>query len=123
MIKRGNTTTRRKFGIEGEDVAVQFLQQQGYQILERNYYYHHGEIDLVVKESETLVFIEVKTRRTAQFGEPEESVTPKKQELLRRTAEGYVRQRNISEISCRFDVVSVVIKDGRATCRLFKDCF
>lgn len=122
-MNRKGAMTQRETGILGEDVAVNFLKQNGYDILEQNFYYQHGEIDIVAKESESLVFIEVKTRRTAQFGEPEESVTPKKQELLRRTAEGYVQQRNISEISCRFDVVSVVIKDGRATCRLFKDCF
>lgn len=115
--------SQRSKGKIGEDVAVNFLKQNGYEILEQNYYYNHGEIDIIAKEGNTLAFVEVKSRRSTAFGEPEESVTPKKQELLRRTAEGYVSERNIGEIDCRFDVVSVVMKDGKAVCKILKDCF
>lgn len=116
-------TSKRKIGVAGESIAEHFLRQQGYVIIEKNFYYRHGEIDIVAKEGTTLVFIEVKTRRTERFGSPEESVTPKKQELLRRTAEGYVASKNLPETECRFDVVSVVMKDGKAECRVLKDCF
>lgn len=118
-----NSHSKRKIGNIGEVVAENFLIQQGYSIIEKNFYYQHGEIDIIAKEDETLVFVEVKLRNSAHFGHPEESVTPKKQELLRRTAEGYVLSKNIENTPCRFDVVSVVMKNGKAECTLFKDCF
>jgi putative endonuclease len=107
----------------GEEVAAAFLLQQGYEIVEKNYYYQHGEIDIIAKQGKTLVFVEVKARRSERFGAPEEAVTPKKQELLRRTAEGYMIERNIGESECRFDVVAVLMTGGTAECRLLKDCF
>jgi putative endonuclease len=115
-------STRQK-GKEGEEIAVSFLQQNGYEIIEQNYYYRHGEIDIIAKEGATLAFVEVKLRRSNSYGEPEESVTPKKQELLRRTAEGYIIERNIGAMNCRFDVVAIVIKEGKAECKILKDCF
>jgi putative endonuclease len=122
MNRKGATSQRSK-GKIGEDVAVIFLKRNGYKILEQNYFYNHGEIDIVAKDGNVLAFVEVKSRRSTRFGEPEESVTPKKQELLRRTAEGYVIEKNIGDIDCRFDVVSVIMKGGKAECKILKDCF
>lgn len=122
-MNRKGAKTRRAMGAIGEEVAAAFLQHKGYTILEKNFYYNHGEIDIVAKEGNTLVFVEVKLRHSNTFGEPEESVTSKKQELIRRTAEGYVALKNLNEIECRFDVVSIAIKNGKAECKLLKDCF
>lgn len=122
MNSKGAKSHRKK-GAVGEEVAVTFLKKNGYQILEQNYYYNHGEIDIVAKEGKTLVFVEVKSRRSRTFGEPEESVTPKKQELIRRTAEGYVLEKNVGEMDCRFDVVSIVMDNGTVDSKIFKDCF
>jgi putative endonuclease len=122
-MKNPARISHRKRGTLGEDVAASFLERQGYSIVEKNYYYQHGEIDIIAQEQETLVFVEVKTRRSTRFGEPQESVTPKKQELLRRTAEGYVAERELNDIECRFDVVSVLMHDGIAECTLFRNCF
>lgn len=122
-MNRKGTKSQRVKGKIGEDVAVNYLKQNGYEILEQNYFYNHGEIDIVAKDGNVLVFVEVKSRRSTRFGEPEESVTPKKQELLRRTAEGYVSEKNIGEMDCRFDVVSVIMKDGKAECKILKGCF
>ena len=122
MNRKGTTSLRNK-GKIGEDIAMEYLIKNGYEILGQNYYYNHGEIDIVAKEGKTLVFVEVKSRRSKKFGEPEESVTPKKQELLRRTAEGYVIAKNIGEIDCRFDVVTVMMNNGKTECRILKDCF
>ncbi len=113
----------RELGKEAESIAASFLEQNGYTILERNFYYQHGEIDIVARDGSILVFVEVKMRRSTRFGAPEESVTPKKQELLRRTAEGYVQVKNIGAVECRFDVVSIVLKNGAAECNIFRDCF
>ncbi len=122
MSQKGTPSQRTK-GKIGEDAAAKYLKQQGYEILEQNYYYNHGEIDIIAMDGNTLVFVEVKSRRSTRFGEPEESITPKKQELLRRTAEGYVVEKNIGEIICRFDVVSIILKNGNAECKILKDCF
>jgi putative endonuclease len=122
VIRSGNSSARSK-GRAGEETAEQFLQQHGYEILEKNYIHRHGEIDIIAREGSVLVFVEVKFRRSRRFGEPEESVTPKKQELLRRTAEGYVMERFPSGIECRFDVVSIVMEEGKTECRVLKDCF
>lgn len=122
MIRPGGTSKREK-GKIGEDIAVEFLKSRGFDILEQNYYYQHGEIDIIAKQNGVLVFVEVKTRRSTAFGEPQESVTPKKQELLRRTAEGYVLERNIGEVECRFDVVAIVMTDAGAECTHFRNCF
>lgn len=123
MMNRSGEQSMRKKGKAGEDLASEVLRNNGYEILQQNYYYNHGEIDIVAKEGEVLVFVEVKTRRSASYGQPEESVTPKKQELLRRTAEGYVMEYNLLDIHCRFDVVSIVQQGGNSDCRILKDCF
>lgn len=122
-MKRTGDRSAREEGKIGEEAAVLFLTQEGYEIVERNYYFRRGEIDIIAMEKETLVFVEVKSRRSERFGEPQESVTPKKQELLRRTAEGYVAERNITDRECRFDVVAVMFRDGMAECTLFRNCF
>ncbi len=113
----------RGIGTIGEDIAASFLHEDGYIILEKNFYFNHGEIDIIAKEGDVLVFVEVKLRHSNRFGQPEESVTPKKQELIRRTAEGYVSLKNLGEIECRFDVVSITMKDGHAECTVLKNCF
>jgi len=118
-----NRRAKRNVGSTGEVIAEKFLMNNGYRILEKNFYYQHGEVDIIAKDGETLVFVEVKTRRSGRFGAPEEAVTPKKQEILRRTAEGYVILKNLNNVECRFDVVSVSMNNGNATCTLLKDCF
>lgn len=121
MSRRGTSTRER--GAAGEEAAVNFLKQNGYEIVERNYYFRRGEIDIIAKDGPVLVFVEVKSRRSSAFGAPEESVTPKKQELLRRTAEGYVTERGIQDTECRFDVVSILLNDGEEKCIILKNCF
>ena len=117
------TRSNRAAGNEGEGIAVEFLTANGYRVIERNYYYQRGEIDIIAEEGSVLAFVEVKMRSSSAFGAPEEFVTPKKQELMRRTAEGYVMERNITNKECRFDVVAVLNEGGNATCTLFRNCF
>lgn len=122
-MKHNSAMPKRRVGNIGEKIAEDFLRLQGYVILEKNFYYQHGEIDIIAKDGEALAFIEVKLRRSDKFGAPEESVTPKKQEVIRRTAEGYVHTKNLENVNCRFDVVSITAKDGEARCTLLKGCF
>lgn len=113
----------RAIGDSGERDAVLFLERQGFAILDRNYTYHHGEVDVVAKDGDDLVFVEVKLRRTTRFGLPEEAVTPAKQELIRRTAEGYVQEKKLNNISCRFDVVAIIDEDGLKKFVHYKNAF
>jgi len=102
----------RSIGNHGEWDAVSFLRRQGFAILDRNYVFNHGEIDVVAKDGDVLVFVEVKMRRSTRFGSPEEAMTPAKQELIRRTAEGYVQEKKLTNISCRFDVITISSENG-----------
>jgi putative endonuclease len=113
----------RLIGDDGERNAVSFLERQGFAILDRNYTFHHGEIDVVAKDGDVLVFVEVKMRRSARFGSPEDAVTPAKQELLRRTAEGYVQEKKLNNISCRFDVVAINVEKGTKRFVHYKNAF
>jgi putative endonuclease len=115
--------SKREIGIVGERSAIGFLLKAGYKILDGNFRSGHGEIDIVAHDGNELVFIEVKTRHGGGFGSPEEAVTEKKQRLLRRTAEGYVREKGIENVSCRFDVVAITLEDGKAKLVHYKNAF
>ncbi len=91
----------------GEDRAVRYLQQEGFVILRRNYRTPFGEIDIIAREEETLVFVEVKTRSTAAFGLPQEAVDRRKQRQLIRTAQSYLNETGGALPPCRFDVVAL----------------
>ena len=113
----------RTKGSEGEDLAAIFLEHNGYRILERNYRYDRGEIDLIAMEEEELVFVEVKARHSTEFGSPEESVTISKEEQMKKVAEGYLAQHQMESQACRFDVVAITFADRRPTIRLVRNAF
>ena len=98
---------RRSLGIQGEDIAAQYLQEQGLVILERNFRCRLGEIDIIARHGDCLVFIEVKTRSSDRFGLAQESITKQKIYKLRRLAQVYLAQRSFSGLNVRFDVVAV----------------
>jgi putative endonuclease len=95
----------------GEDVAHRFLRDHGCTVVARNYRTPSGsaEIDLVAWQGEILVFVEVKTRATAEFGEPERAVDEEKQNHILRAAADYARRANIDWSHTRFDIVSIVL--------------
>jgi putative endonuclease len=99
-------------GKQGEDAAAQYLLQQGYRILEKNWRFEKAEIDLIATIENLLVFIEVKTRNNENFGYPEDAVKPKKQALIAKAADAYIEQ-NQYRGEVRFDIVSV-IKNGHS---------
>lgn len=100
---------KREIGTRKEELAAQYLGSQGVRILERNFRCRQGEIDLIGKEEDYLVFFEVKYRKTAKKGLPEEAVDARKQQKIRYTAQYYLYQHRYSEeTSCRFDVISIL---------------
>ena len=99
----------RKKGEEYENQAAQYLQQKGFRILEHNFYSHCGEIDLVAKDKDYLVFVEVKYRKNDRGGHPLETVDVRKQRRVCRTAEYYCLSHGSGETTpCRFDVVGII---------------
>jgi putative endonuclease len=101
----------KTLGKEGEEIATVYLKQKGFEIIERNYQYGHGEIDIVAKDKNELVFIEVKTRQNLDFGEPEYAINKKKMQQIKKMAELYLFDKEIEEADCRFDVVAILLED------------
>lgn len=118
-----SATNRRRQGKIGEDLAAKYLERNGLRIIERNYRFERGEIDLIAEEGEELVFVEVKTRRSNAFGAPEDAVTEEKQEQVRAVADGYLFERDINNRPCRFDVVAIEYQDGCTEIRYIRDAF
>lgn len=109
-------------GKTGEELAIKLLREKGYKILEQNWHYGREEIDLIAMDGDTLVIVEVKTRTTSWFGEPEFAVTRSKQKALIRAAEGYIIRNNL-DLDTRFDVVSIVISPQEKKIEHIEDAF
>jgi len=104
---------RISLGKAGEALAAEHLRQSGYTILARNYRSHSGEIDIIARQGQTLVFAEVKTRKSAAFGSPAAAVTVKKQAQISRVAQDYLARENLFDRPARFDVIAVLAPDGK----------
>lgn len=118
--RSGNHAT----GDRGERIAAAFLETEGYTILERNFRYHRGEIDLIVSNESVLVFVEVKSRYRGGYGMPEERVTRRKQLQIGRVAQAYLMTRTLPEhIDCRFDVIAVDLDGPEPVVRHLKNAF
>jgi len=99
-------------GKKGEDIAVKYLKKKGYEILDKNYKTSIGEIDIIAKDKDIIVFIEVKTRITKRFGEPFESITKEKKYRIFKIALFYLtKNKNLSHLQIRFDVISILFKN------------
>ena len=106
------TKERIIFGKNAEDLAVDFLKQQGYRIIERNFRLRWGEIDIIAQDGDTLCFVEVKGRMTSEQGHPWEAVPFFKQRRLSKLALVYLKKRcGTLERKARFDVVSLLFED------------
>lgn len=101
------TDSRKKLGAWGETQAANELEAQGYQILERNWRCARGEIDLVARRTDTVIFVEVKTRRGRNMGGPEDGLTPYKANKLLQLAEMYIQQHDLHDLNWRIDLVAV----------------
>ena len=96
----------KDLGDFGEYVAADFLEAKGYRILEKNYYTHGGELDLIIEDKKFLVFVEVKTRQCTNYGTPAEAVNWKKQQHMLTATRAYLRQ-NPTQKEIRFDIIEV----------------
>ena len=109
-------------GKAGEEIAVGYLRSKGYTILETNWRWGKNEIDIIAEEKDFLVIVEVKTRHSTDFGEPETFVTMQKQKLLIRAANSYINRHSVKK-ETRFDIVSIVLKGKNPEINHIPDAF
>jgi len=114
---------KRSLGTEKEELAIKYLEEQGVAVLAKNFYFHGGELDLIVKDGEYVCFVEVKYRKSSSYGFPEEAVTTAKQRKIVQGARLFLYQSHYApDTPCRFDVVSIYqeeitwIKDAFCLC-------
>lgn len=118
------TIAKKKLGRDGESVAASFLKEKGYIILERNFAYRRGEIDIIAKFEETLHFVEVKTRKSTLYGTPAMTVTALKQQKIFNTAAYYLQKKGILNSPCSFDVIEIFkFPDGKFAINHIENAF
>lgn len=113
-------TRATKLGWRGEEIVRFSLERQGWVLIQKHFRTREGEIDLVMKDGQTLVFVEVKTRRSRKFGLPEESITPKKLERMFAAGERYL-QRHSHHGPIRFDLIVLESSAGEQTVRHYRN--
>ncbi|SFF34885.1 YraN family protein [Thermoflexibacter ruber] len=110
-------------GKEGEEIAETYLIQKGYQILMRNFKVKKQEIDLVAQQENTVVFVEVKSRSSADFGFPENFLSPQQEGRIRSAAIYYLNEQNINPQHIRFDIISILKTGEKIEIEHFEDAF
>jgi putative endonuclease len=116
--------TKRARGVRGEDLAVAYLKKKGYKVIERNYRCQWGEVDLIARHKGTLIFVEIKSRSSSDFGLPQDAVDRFKQEKLIQAAKAYMAEHHLQEtIPARFDVVAIQLTPSGPEMELIKDAF
>ncbi len=116
-----------RIGLEMENLAAQYLEYKGYHVLERRYKSRLGEIDLIAKRQELLIFVEVKYRKDLENGRPSLAVSALKQQKIRKTAmlywQQYCQRMGGTDISCRFDVIELWKENGKYRVHHYKNAF
>jgi putative endonuclease len=112
-----------KLGLYGENQASEFLENNGYRILQRNFKTNLGEIDIIAKDKDCICFVEVKTRTSQDKGLPEESITKNKQHKLSQLALSYLKNKKLLDKSARFDVVSITQGSSENKIEIIKNAF
>jgi len=115
--------TKITTGKEGEKIAADFLKKNGYRIIDKNFRSPLGEIDIVAREKDAIVFVEVKTRKSSELGYPEQAVGIRKQKKMSQLALWYLQKKKIIDTSARFDVVAITMHSSGDEIKLFKNAF
>ena len=111
-----------ELGDKGEDLAVNFLEQKGYEVLDRNWRWGRYEVDIVAQHMDIMVVAEVKTRQSNYFGEPEAFVSRAQQERLVESANGYIEKHGL-DLEVRFDIISIIYNSRERTVHHIEDAF
>ena len=114
---------RLSTGQKGEKLAVDFLRNNGYNILEINWRYQHKEIDIIARSKQNeLVIVEVKTRNTTCYGNPEDAVDLKKQEFIIEATDAYIEQQNL-DMDVRYDIIAITVQNGKNVITHIQEAF
>ncbi len=113
----------QKFGEKSENLAVWYLKQNGYKIIEQNYRNRMGEIDIIARDKKTIVFVEVKSRRSIRYGSPKQAVPPKKQRTISMVALSYLKTTKQTDAKARFDVVAITSNRDEPQIEIVKNAF
>jgi len=111
-----------ELGELGEDLAVEELKKNGYEIVERNWRYKKAEIDIIARKNEVLAIVEVKTRSSDYFGDPQDFVNTKKIKMLVEAVNEYVNSKDL-EVEVRFDIMAIIINENKLTIEHLEDAF
>jgi len=122
-LKKTKDTQKITTGKEGEKIAAAYLKKNGYEIIEINFRCPIGEIDIVAKEENDLVFVEVKTRKSIELGYPEQAVGMRKQKKMSQLALWYMQKRKIADTNARFDVVAITLMPEKNEVKLIQNAF
>lgn len=109
-------------GKQGEAIALDYLQKKGYKTVTQNWRFGKAEIDIISTYKNQVIITEVKTRTSEEFENPKEAVTIPKQKRIVKAADAFIQGQNI-DLECRFDIVSVLIKNGKVTVEHIEDAF
>jgi putative endonuclease len=115
--------SKRELGNLAEELACQYLINQGWEILERNYYAGHAEVDIISREADIIVFLEVKMRSTSFFGSPVEHVSESKVKRVFDAAERWVQENNMDNQPLRFDVIGILSNNSKPEITHLRDAF
>ncbi|MCX7737357.1 MAG: YraN family protein [Candidatus Kapabacteria bacterium] len=117
-------TNSRKKGNEGEEIAIEYLKSLGYKIVKQNFHFGKvGEIDIICRDGNTLVFVEVKFRKSDIYGSAIDGMTKSQIISIRKVAEGYLYINKITDIECRFDFIGIDLIDGKPKITYLKNAF
>ena len=114
---------KQQFGKKGESLAARHLKRSGYRIIEKNFRTKQGEIDIIAKDKDTIVFVEVKSRKNDRFGNPKWAITPRKQRKISMVALEYLKATQQINVKARFDVVSINRAQESRRIELIKNAF
>ncbi|NEW79514.1 MAG: YraN family protein [Gelidibacter sp.] len=111
-----------ELGALGEELAVEELEKNGYEIMERNWRYKKAEIDIIARKNDVLAIVEVKTRSSDYFGDPQDFVNSKKIKMLVEAVNEYVVSKDL-EVEVRFDIIAIIINENKLTIEHLEDAF
>lgn len=123
MVIRKENKSRQSVGRYGEELALTYLLKKGCSLVEKNYRLRSGEVDIIVLDGDTLVFVEVKTRKTTHFGSPFDAVDYRKQQQISQTALAFIHQQGDEGLAVRFDVLAVFLDSRQPRIEWLKNAF
>ncbi len=114
---------RHSKGSAGESLAEKLLTEKGFKLVERNYRYGRGEIDLIFYDRDILVFIEVRSVSSDMYGEPEDTISIRKRKQIKKIAGAYLWEKEINDVECRFDVVAIKWENNKPLIKYIPNAF